>query len=50
MSAASVDTREHTHYCLDCDLELALLYDDRGDEAVPVVCGHCGGSNTEVLA
>ena len=44
------DEPEHTHYCEDCDLELALLYDDRDDESVAIVCGHCGGTNTRVLA
>lgn len=37
---------QHTHYCNDCETELALLYDDREDETVPIVCGHCGGDNT----
>lgn len=39
-------TPEHTHYCEDCELGLALLYDDREDEQTPIVCGHCGGTDT----
>ena len=43
------DSREHTHYCEDCDVELALLYDDRDDEETQIVCGHCGGTNTREI-
>lgn len=39
-------TPEHTHYCEDCELGLALLYDNREDEQTPIVCGHCGGTDT----
>ena len=42
--------REHTHYCEDCEVELELLYDDRDGRDVPIVCGHCGGTNTHRLA
>lgn len=42
-----VDDAEHTHYCRDCELKLSLLYDERRDESVPIVCGHCGGTNTQ---
>ena len=42
----TTDEPEHTHYCEDCDAELALLYDDREGADVPVMCGHCGGTNT----
>ncbi|OLZ39120.1 hypothetical protein A6E15_19345 [Natrinema saccharevitans] len=41
--------QEHTHYCEDCEMKLALLYDDRDDETTPIVCGHCGGTNTRPL-
>jgi DNA replicative helicase MCM subunit Mcm2 (Cdc46/Mcm family) len=40
---------EHTHYCEDCEVELALLYDDREDKDLPVQCGHCGGFGTRPL-
>ncbi|AAV45623.1 unknown [Haloarcula marismortui ATCC 43049] len=40
---------EHTHYCDDCEEPLSLLYDDRNDDSVSVVCGHCGGTNTRRL-
>lgn len=40
---------EHTHYCEDCEAELALLYDSREDETGPLVCGHCGGTNCRKL-
>jgi hypothetical protein len=43
------DEADHTHYCEDCEVELAILYDDREDESVPLVCGHCGGNNTRRL-
>ena len=49
MSDSSSQQTEHTHYCDDCDLELAILYDERPDESVPLVCGHCGGTNTRVI-
>jgi len=44
----SDDDREHTHHCDDCDLDLAILYDDR-EQDVPLVCGHCSGTNTRKL-
>ena len=50
MSDKVEDETEHTHYCKDCGLELALLYDDREDESTPIMCGHCGGTNTEAIA
>lgn len=40
---------EPTHYCEDCEEKLALLYDERPDESIPIVCGHCGGTNTRRL-
>lgn len=43
------DGTEHTHYCDDCEIELAVLYDDRDDKSVPLVCGHCWGTNTHSL-
>lgn len=38
-----------THYCDDCDGELIILYDERPDKSVPIVCGGCGGTNTRKL-
>lgn len=38
-----------THYCDDCDGELVILYDERPDNSVPLVCGGCGGTNTREL-
>jgi hypothetical protein len=40
---------EHTHYCDDCDEPLSIIWDDRDDESIPIVCGHCGGTNTRSL-
>ena len=40
---------QHTHYCEDCGLELSILYDEREDESVALVCGECGGTNTRRL-
>lgn len=44
-----MNTTEHTHHCDDCDLGLALMYDDREDNSVSIVCGHCAGTNTRSL-
>lgn len=49
MSGQSVGEGEHTHYCEDCESELALMYDDRDFDETPIVCGHCGGNNTRLL-
>jgi len=49
MSDTNTSGSEHTHYCKDCEEELAILYDDRSDESIPIVCGHCGGTNTRQL-
>lgn len=45
----AVDIDVATHYCDDCDDPLIILYDDREDESIPIVCGHCGGNNTRKL-
>ena len=42
-------TEEPTHYCEDCEEPLLLLYDERPNESVNVVCGDCGGTNTRKL-
>jgi len=40
---------EHTHYCEDCEVKMSVLYDERDGREVPLVCGHCGGTNTRQL-
>jgi len=40
---------EFTHYCEDCELKMSVLYDERDGRDVPLVCGHCGGTNTRQL-
>lgn len=49
MSDQSQKELEHTHYCDDCDHPLAILYDERPDESISIVCGDCGGTNTRKL-
>lgn len=49
MADRYAERTEPTHYCEDCEVELTLMYDEREDKSVPIVCGHCGGTNTREL-